>query len=57
MNEEEIRERMVKALRIADRAWEEAGDLPEIFPRLSDDTGKIALAILATKIFDQLNQK
>ncbi|MBI5005291.1 MAG: hypothetical protein HZC03_01665 [Candidatus Lloydbacteria bacterium] len=57
MNEEEVKERMVIALKIAKKSWEEAGGMPEIFPRSSDDTGKIAFAILAAKIFDQLNQK
>ena len=45
--------KMVRALKAAQEAWQEA-DMPTIFVREPGDTGKIAIAIVATKLFDQI---
>lgn len=48
-----LEEKMEKALKMAERAWENA-DMPHIFADTEDEPGKIAIAILAGKIFDRL---
>ena len=56
MNEEEIRERMAASLKLAKESWEKAS-MPIILPGFPEETGKIALAILAKEIFKNLSQK
>ncbi|MBI2633585.1 MAG: hypothetical protein HYW78_04365 [Parcubacteria group bacterium] len=49
-----IESKMTEALSIAKNAWEKS-NMPRIYPDYDNkDTGKIALAILAVKIFDEL---
>lgn len=55
MEETEIQEKMATALRLARESWEKA-NMPPI-SRDNKETRKISLAILATKIFDQLGRK
>lgn len=59
MSEAEIKEKMTKALIIAKEAWIDA-NMPKIIERdinyYPEEIGKIALAMLATKIFDNLGE-
>ena len=56
MNEKEIQERMTVSLKLAKESWGKAC-MPIILPGLPEETGKIALAILAKEIFKNLSQK
>lgn len=56
MNEAEIKERMTTALMIAKECWKKA-EMPLIYDSRAEETGKVSLAILAVKIFDELNKK
>lgn len=47
-------EKMKKALEEAQKAWDRAEGTPLIYPRETNETGKIALAILAVKLFDHI---
>lgn len=49
----QLEETMTTALKIAKNAWEKADD-PQVSTGNAEDTARIALAILACKIFDEL---
>lgn len=53
MDEKQVKEKMVRALRIAKDSWKEA-NMPEIINYRPEDTGRISLAIIAVKIYDQI---
>ena len=57
MNEQEFKEKLVNSLKLARECWEEA-DMPYVYPNTHDETGKVALAILAVEILKnkELNQ-
>ena len=48
---EELQKKVEQALKVAKEAWEKSG-MPQIYA--SDPGGRIALAIIATKILDKL---
>ena len=50
---QEIIEKTAKALILAKKAWEKA-NMPLIYENVADETGKVALAILASRILDKL---
>ena len=48
-----MKEKMVKALQVAKECWVEA-KMPRIYDSSADETGKIALAVIAMKLYDEL---
>lgn len=55
MSEKKGKQLMVEALKEAKEAWEEA-KLPIIYDFSTNDAGKIALAMIAIKLFDEKNR-
>ena len=53
MDATEVQRKLTQSLDIAKESWEES-DMPKIYAGHNTETGKIAIAILACKIFDEL---
>ena len=54
--DEIVKEQMTRALKIAKASWDSA-EMPPVYRSASDDSGKIALALIAGDIYKYLQNK